>query len=301
VTDPVAYGGTIVVGVDGSMGGRLALAWALEEAEFRHAEIAAVFAWQLASLAFSAPGLVMPSPEEIDAEGRAVLDKTLKDLPGSTDVKVRLQVYDGPPAQVLQMAAGEPDVHVVVVGSRGHGAVAEVLLGSVSHGLTHHCPKPLVIIHQPAATTAVSAGRGIVVGVDGSPEADAALRWAAHEARIRSTPLRAVVAWSASRAHLPTTLAQERSVATGVHAAAHDVLDRAIERLAAPDVAIERTVQRGRPAAVLMELAAPAELLVVGSRGLGRAQETLHGSVSHACSHRSPVPVAIIPSSVSGR
>lgn len=51
----------------------------------------------------------------------------------------------------------------------------------------------------------------------------------------------------------------------------------------------------GRPAQLLIDAAASADLLVVGSRGLGRTQEAIHGSVSHACAHRSPVPVAIIP------
>jgi hypothetical protein len=50
-----------------------------------------------------------------------------------------------------------------------------------------------------------------------------------------------------------------------------------------------------RPAPVLVDAARSADLLVVGTRGLGRAREAIQGSVNHACAHRSPVPVAVIP------
>jgi nucleotide-binding universal stress UspA family protein len=62
-----------------------------------------------------------------------------------------------------------------------------------------------------------------------------------------------------------------------------------------PGVAIEPRVVRGEASTVLIERAKEADLLVVGRRGLNRAKEVLLGSVSHACAHHSPVPVALIP------
>jgi nucleotide-binding universal stress UspA family protein len=282
----------VVVGVDGSSSSQAAIGWALEDARLRNADVEAVYAWQLPSLAYGAAGFVAPSRHEIEADGRAILDKALGGLPDSTDVVIRLRVCDGPPAEILQEVAAEPDVRLVVVGSRGHSAVTELLLGSVSHALTHHCPTPLVIIHQPPEGGAGPAGeRWILVGVDGSPEGDTALRWAAQEARMRGSSLRVVVAWSDAKAVFPTRF----PLAVGLHTAAEDIVDRAVDRLDAPDLSIERTVVRGRAPAVLTELACSADLLVVGRRGLGRAREALHGSVSHACAHRSPVTVAVIP------
>jgi nucleotide-binding universal stress UspA family protein len=286
----------VVVGVDGSPSSQAAIAWALEDARLRHAGVEVVYSWQLPSLAYSAAGFVAPSHDEIEAEGHAILDKALGELPATTDVPVQLRVCEGAPAETLREVAAEPDVSLVVVGSHGHGAVMELLLGSVSHALTHHCTTPLVIIHQPAeGRPAPTRERWIVVGVNGSPEGDTALQWAAKEARMRGAKLRVVVAWSESKAVFPTKFPLGGPLGVSLHTAAQDVADRAVDRLDAPDLHIERTVVQGRPTAVLTEMACSAELLVVGRRGLGHTHEVLHGSVSHACAHRSPVAVAVIP------
>jgi nucleotide-binding universal stress UspA family protein len=294
-------GSRILIGVDGSTGSRAAAAWTLAQAAFYHAESEAVYAWQLTSLAFSAPGFVAPTHDEIDVEGRATFDRTMADLVVPADVKVKLRVCDGPPAEVLRVAAGDPDVRMVVVGSQGHGAMTEFLLGSVSHGLTHHCPRPLVIVHcgtgnvTAGARPAPPAERRVVVGVDGSPDSLVALRWAAAEAAATDASLQVAVAWSESKALFPTKFALGGSLAVSLHAAAEGILDEALRTLDSPGLRIERAVVEGRPAKALIELAASADLLVVGRRGLGRAQEALHGSVSHTCAHRSPIPVAIVP------
>jgi nucleotide-binding universal stress UspA family protein len=293
-------GGRIVVGIDGSAGSRAAMAWALEEAGYRDAAIEAVYAWQWPALAYGSPGFVppMPSHDEIDADGQVVLDQVLADLPRATEIKVHLRVCDGPPAPALSLIAGELDVTTVVVGSRGHGVVAGLLLGSVSHTLTHHCLKPLVIVHPFATATVGSAPHSrVVVGVDGSETADTALRWAASEARLRGAALQVVVAWSDSGVIFPIEFPLGGSPPTSLHSAAQAIVERCVDALDSPDLVIERSVVEGRPAPVLIDLAASADLLVVGRRGLGRAQETIHGSVSHVCAHRSPVPVAIVPHS----
>lgn len=289
--------GRVAVGVDGSEGGQKAAAWALEEARIRGVALDAVYAWQLASLAYSAPGFTPPTNEEIEGVGRALLDKTLADLPDRGDVKIRLRVSDGPPADVLGAVAAEPGVDLVVVGGRGHGAVKELLLGSVSHALSHHCPKPLVIVHlgHPVTDGETKPGSQLVVGVDGSAEANVALRWAAVEAQTRGVPLRVVSAWSASKALSRTSLPAAGSVESSLQAAAQQVVDTAVSSLDRSGLTVEGQVVEGHPAAALMEVADAAALLVVGSRGLGRAQERLLGSVSHACAQRSPVPVVIIP------
>src|ERR1700678_3102421 len=93
------HGGRIGVGIDGSPGSRAALAWALEEAAYRDAEIEAVYAWQLPTLGDGSPGFIppMPSDDQIDAEGQAVLEHVLADQPDATETKVHLRVCDGPP------------------------------------------------------------------------------------------------------------------------------------------------------------------------------------------------------------
>jgi nucleotide-binding universal stress UspA family protein len=93
---------------------------------------------------------------------------------------------------------------VVAVGARGHGGLIALLLGSVSHALTHCCPKPVVIVPSgwPPEGAEVN-GRKIVVGVDGSPESERVLAWAIHEGEARNAPVEAVMVWATPSRVLP--------------------------------------------------------------------------------------------------
>lgn len=135
----------------------------------------------------------------------------------------------------------------------------------------------------------------IVVGVDGSRGSDEALRWAAEHAPAFGAGLVAVHCWTppltGREAELPgpEVIALERDFAT--------VLDAAVERFAAdaPGVPVERVLSRGDPAEVLTELAAGAELLVLGSRGASGHTGLVLGSVSRRCTDRATCPVVIVP------
>lgn len=137
----------ILVAVDGSepssRGARLA------------ADIAVRFGARI-TLAHVVPRLLLPpdvyglTTAEVEREkrahGEAVLHDALTAL-GGAGVEVDTLVLSGAPAETLADAAAAPDVDLVVAGSRGQGAVARVLLGSVSDRLAHLCPKPILIVH----------------------------------------------------------------------------------------------------------------------------------------------------------
>jgi nucleotide-binding universal stress UspA family protein len=138
---------------------------------------------------------------------------------------------------------------------------------------------------------------GVVVGVDGSPGAAAALRFALDEARLRELPLQIVCAWEASAStYVGETFAATPDAFLEAEHHADEVLHAALERLD-PDaaVAVEALAIEGHPAAVLAEQARGAALLVVGSRGRGAAASLLLGSVSHKLAHHAPCPLAIVP------
>jgi nucleotide-binding universal stress UspA family protein len=140
-----------------------------------------------------------------------------------------------------------------------------------------------------------SEGR-VVVGVDGSPESCAALTFAVTEARLRDLPLRVVCAWAPS----PSTYVGEAFTATpdafvGAEQHADDVVREALARVPHDDVAVEAFAVEGDAAGVLVEQASDAELLVVGSRGLGAAKRLVLGSVSTEVAQRAPCPVTIVP------
>ena len=139
----------------------------------------------------------------------------------------------------------------------------------------------------------------IVVGIDGSEDSREALRWTLVEAKLRGTAVDAVYVWSLP--YLGVAYAWAPALDQGTIDALRDtaqtVLDRTVDSVVgvADDVDVRRHVVEGSPAAVLVERASDAELLVVGSRGLGGFRELLLGSVGHQCAQHARCPVVVIP------
>jgi nucleotide-binding universal stress UspA family protein len=139
---------------------------------------------------------------------------------------------------------------------------------------------------------------GIVVGVDGSGSGKAALRFALGEATVRNAAVRAVTAW-----HLPVgaygnALAPPPpNLEEELETQARRTLEQAIAdaRAGGADVEVEAVVREGPASQVLLAEARDAELLVVGSRGLGGFRGLLLGSVSQQCAHHAPCPLVIVP------
>jgi nucleotide-binding universal stress UspA family protein len=133
----------------------------------------------------------------------------------------------------------------------------------------------------------------IVVGLDGSQPSLLALEWACNEARLRHDTLELVSSWS-----LPAVSSAGLSdeVIEALRAGAQEAAEAGRRRAAqlAPGIEVSVTVDRGQPARILVARAHGADLLVLGSRGLGGFTALLLGSVSHACSQHSPVPVVIV-------
>ena len=137
----------------------------------------------------------------------------------------------------------------------------------------------------------------IVVGVDGSEGSVRALEFALEEARVRGAEVKAVSAW-----HVPASVYDTGWVPVAVDPAdfeemARSSLDKTLEQAGAAKsgVSVTPILRNGQPADVLVAEARGAELLVVGSRGLGGFKGLLLGSVSQQCAHHATCPVAIVP------
>jgi nucleotide-binding universal stress UspA family protein len=145
---------TIVVGVDGSDGAQEALRVAVQEASLRGARLRVVTAWHLPTMAYGAGGVAF-SPEidqgDFMDSASATLEKALAALGGQANgVQIERVVRRGQPALVLLEEARSADL--LVVGSRGHGGFAGLLLGSVSHQCALHAACPVLIVHKPDRT-----------------------------------------------------------------------------------------------------------------------------------------------------
>lgn len=136
----------IVVGVDGSEPSKLALRWAVRQAELTGATVDAVHAWQMPVTFGMAP--VFVSADELAKAGEQMLVDTVSEVVGAhPPVTVRARVVQGHPASVLIRAA--QDAELLVLGSRGHGGFVGALLGSVSQHCVHHAHCPVVVIRGP--------------------------------------------------------------------------------------------------------------------------------------------------------
>jgi len=138
----------------------------------------------------------------------------------------------------------------------------------------------------------------MVVGVDGSEPSARALRWALDEAARRGDTVEAVTVWHypvlTADAMSGTSLAVDAEALAGN---ARTVLEDTLAGVVADEAAraaVVRIVAEGSPGHVLVEAAAGADLLVVGSRGLGGFAGLLLGSVSNHCVHHAPCPVTVV-------
>ena len=138
---------TMVVGVDGSEGAAAALAWAVEYAPPLDAEVIVVHSMDVA-MAVPPPTVAAPPfvvDDALRAGMRAALHEWCAPLRAS-GVAHRAELYEGNPVGALTRVATDAGAALIVVGRRGHGGLAELLLGSVPHSLSHLATVPVVIV-----------------------------------------------------------------------------------------------------------------------------------------------------------
>jgi nucleotide-binding universal stress UspA family protein len=138
----------------------------------------------------------------------------------------------------------------------------------------------------------------IVVGVDGSETSRHALRWAADEARSHGSQLHVVHAWEVPTPAVAVGVGPGRRAARteGQHDEASKLVADVVrdELGEAPPGDVRTSIGRGTAAGVLLDAARDADLLVVGSRGLGGFRGLLLGSVSSKMASHAPCPVVIV-------
>ncbi|MFD8008780.1 universal stress protein [Streptomyces sp. NPDC058955] len=275
----------IVVGIDPAREGRLALAWAADEAHRRRLALrvaAAVPPPHDHRRAGDTPGHQARTRRAADAL-RAAADRVAARQP---DVSVGTTLLEGAPATV--MAGLAQRAAMVVLGSR-HLSRAEEFLsaGSLVVPVTARARCPVVVVGDAEHIT--QDPRYLVAGVDGSESSRAALALAFEEADLRRCALRAIAVWQ------PPVF----TLRTG------DTLFHAERRLLSeatagwaqkyPDVRLTHEVLVGSPVELLADAAEHALAVVVGRRGRGGYSGMRVGSVVHGLLHRAHCPVITVP------
>jgi nucleotide-binding universal stress UspA family protein len=141
-------------------------------------------------------------------------------------------------------------------------------------------------------------GARIVVGIDGSPGSLHALSWAGREARLRNATLEVVAAWTYPTPVLLVPVAPDPPQVKTLRKDARDMIETALKKVGddVDGVDVDRRVVEGDTSAALIDRAKGADLLVVGSRGLGGFRGLLLGSVSQQCVQHATSPVVVVPS-----
>jgi nucleotide-binding universal stress UspA family protein len=275
----------VVVGTDGSDNASAALRWAVEEAALHNASLGAMLVWSLYDQHHPDRSDRF-DPDYGDAAAEATLASWVAETLGA-EAKVSLRTVRGEPVRALVEASDAADL--LVLGARGKGGFEGLLLGSVSERVAQFANRPVAVVRTASP---VRHGR-VVTGIDGSARSLEALRWAAEEARARDADLEVVHAWRLPPMASPPVHAVLPDVST-LEENGRAVLDSALGDPALAGVKAHAHLTFAAPSRALLERAADATLLVVGTRGLGRVSGALIGSVSRQLLHHSPCPVVVI-------
>jgi len=309
----MAHDDVVLVGVDGSVASLHALDWAAAEATTHGQGLRIVCSYALPSFAAASldGGFAALDDSAIQQGARAVLAEAIDRVSGR-GLTITSSVATGDAAGVLVELSR--NAALLVVGTRGRGGFADRLLGTVSSALPAHAFCPTVVVPLRGETrgeasrgdveqAAVAPVRKIVVGVDGSPQADLALRYAIREATgwgaeliaVAGVPLgqgAGILAW------MPAAIDREqvlKDMAEGLNV----VVDRAL--VSHPGLHVRRLVLDGTGAELLTEFSTATDLIVVGSRGRGGFTGLLLGSTSQAVLHHAVCPVMVVTNRCRGR
>jgi nucleotide-binding universal stress UspA family protein len=284
----MTYENAVVAAIDDQDPDMLLLGWAAAEAAFRGTRlvICHVCEWRLGDQ------VPRPMDEGGNAELRleperavvAALDAVRTAYP---DLEVIGAIGTGSPQRGLLAVAEE--AAMITVGARGIGGFAGLLMGSVSGQVAEHASCPVAVIRSVAGSAA-----DIVVGVDGSPQSARALEVGLAQARRTGGTLIALHAYRyppVAAAYAPNPGYDDASLRELGKRTLADALDDIEARN--PDVKIERRVEHGPAARVLLAAADDAAALVVGARGLGGFTGLIVGSVSQQVLRHAHCPVLV--------
>lgn len=191
------------------------------------------------------------------------------------------------------LAAGER-AGLLVLGSGRKGALARFFLGSTALSVAAHARCAVVVV-GPEGIPEPTQGR-VMVGVDGSDDSRAALRYAAREASQRGAELVCLIVWTIEVVDGYVVTTEGSPAWRSVEERYQELLDEMVDPVRAeyPDLAVQAEVVHGGVVPALVGCTRESDLVVVGSRGRGGFTGMLLGSVSQSLLHEALCPVAVV-------
>lgn len=284
----------VITGFDGSPVSASAAAWAAREAQRRDAGLTVVGCYSVPPVTdfglTASPVITADIAAVITATQTSIDAIVAKIRDAHPALPVNGMAISGSPRIELPTQAEHADL--LVIGTTGAGQAASWLLGSVAHALARTSPCPVVLV--PADWTPedriATSGPRVVVGIDDSQEARAALDWAIDEADLHLGALTIVHAWS-----YPYGLESPAAARDVMRVDAACELERAAERAnSRGGASVDSRLVEGTAAEAIIEAADEADLIVVGSRGRGGLRSLLLGSVSSAVICHAPCPTVVV-------
>ncbi|MFF0109572.1 universal stress protein [Streptomyces hirsutus] len=286
----------VVVGVDGSPSALAAVEAAAQEARMKGAKLHVVHAFVWPAMHVPSGGSPLGPPagsvqESVEHLLAEAVERALATAPG---VVADQAVIAGEAVTALE--AQSRTAQLMVVGHRGSGGFAGLLLGSTSVHLAAHSHCPVMVVRERLADDGP-----VLVAVDGTPQSRGAIVCAFEEASMRGANLVALHVWGTWSDHGDTRPADLVDLIGDVERLqAHEerLLDEALSghREEHPEVTVHARVVRGRTRPTLIEASRDAQLMVVGARGRGGFTGLLLGSVSQAVLHHAHCPVTVVRS-----
>lgn len=287
--------GSIAVGIDGSPWSDRALEWAVDQAALEQRPLTIVHA--ITAMGTQSRGLSASSGldfaqllADARADGQELLDAAAAEaLRRRPELVLHDVLCVSDPRSALLGLAHE--AAMLVVGSRGRGPVASLLLGSVSVSLASHAPCPIVIM-RPGSTT--TSERRMLVGVDGTRHSLAAIEFAYRTASFRQCALTVLhSSWTPGLEASPSPeepwpdLSADRALVS-------ESLAGMAEKF--PDVEVTVQMVSGPAAHHLIAASSNHDLVVVGHQRINQLSELIHDSVAPTVLEHAGGAVAVVPS-----
>ena len=279
----------IIVGTDGTASSKAAVRWAAREADRRHLPLRIVhaFDWDWDEARYDIGGQYLDFTRRVAAAVTATAFDQAREV--APNVKIEMSTPFGRAAAKLLTLTD--DAELMVLGNRGRGGFASLLLGSVSQRVAVQARCPVVIVRGRGDVT----DGPIAVGVDDSAAADHVLETAFEAATSRDSALVII------RTYLPSIPLWLRNVpATAVDTPDQDDEDRArLDELVTPwrskypDVQVGTVLSHDSAAAVLAGASHGAQFVIVGSHRHGAVASAMLGSTGMQLLHHADCPVYI--------